>query len=98
LFERRFQEGVADGSVTLTFRRWKRRQAVPGHRYRTVAGTIHVDSVDVVAPSTVTDAEARLAGAAALVGDLRGTDDLAPLPRHLRCGRGSGPARRPGHE
>ena len=79
LFEQRFFPGLADGSVTMTFRRWKRRQAVPGHRYRTPAGMLEVDTVDVVDPATISDEEARRSGyptAAALVAELRGPDDL----------------------
>jgi hypothetical protein len=76
-FEGRYRSGIADGSITLTFRRWKRRQAVAGHRYRTAAGILHVESVDVVGPSSVTDREALRAGYASardLITDLRGTD------------------------
>ena len=79
LFEVRFREGVQDGSITLTFRRWKRRQVVAGNRYRTAVGMLQVESVAVVDPGGITDREARQAGypsAAALVGDLRGTPDL----------------------
>jgi hypothetical protein len=83
LFEQRFWAGLADGSITMTFRRWKRRQAVAGNRYRTPAGRLEVEQVDVVEPDDVTDDEARRSGypsAAALLADLRGTPDL-PLYR-----------------
>jgi hypothetical protein len=83
LFEIRFREPIADGSVTLTFRRWKRSQAVAGHRYRTAAGMIEVEAVDVVAPETITDDDARRSGYPSrdvLLADLRGTPDL-PLYR-----------------
>jgi hypothetical protein len=83
LFERRFWDGIASGAVTLTFRRWKRRQAVAGSRHRTPAGIIEVEAVEVVDPADVTDAEAGHAGyrsAAELLADLRGTPDL-PLYR-----------------
>jgi hypothetical protein len=79
-FEQRYRDAIATGAVSLTFRRWRRSQVVAGHRYRTAAGMIEVDAVDVVAPSSITDAEARAAGAtsaADLVADLRGDDDLA---------------------
>jgi hypothetical protein len=75
--------GIADGTITLTFRRWKRRQAIAGHRYRTGGGIIEVDSVDIVDPSVVTDADARRAGfdsRASLLADLHGPDDL-PMSR-----------------
>jgi hypothetical protein len=83
LFEQRFRDGVQDGSITLTFRRWKRRQAIAGHRYRTVVGMIEVDAVDVVEPSAIRAADVKRAGYPsrdALFADLRGTDDL-PLYR-----------------
>jgi hypothetical protein len=75
LFSKRFWPGIADGTVTLTFRRWKRPQAVAGRPYRTAAGIIGVTSVTVVTPDEITDADAAAAGyadAASLVADLRG--------------------------
>lgn len=78
LFEKRFWAGIADGSITLTFRRWKRAQVVAGRPYRTPAGIIDVSAVDVVDPAAITDVDARSAGysdAATLVGDLRGSAD-----------------------
>lgn len=83
LFEQRFREGVAHGRVTVTFRRWRRRQVVAGRRYRTPIGRIEVEAVDVVDESAVSDADARAAGYPdrhALVADLRGPPDL-PLYR-----------------
>ena len=79
LFEQRFWLSIADGSVSVTFRRWKRRQAVAGRRYRTAAGLIEVDAVDVVETTSITSADATAAGypsAEALIADLRGTADL----------------------
>jgi hypothetical protein len=77
-FEQRLREGIHDGSVTVTFRRWKRRQVVPGGRYRTGTGMVVVDSVDVVDPATIDAGDARRAGyetVAELVSDLRGAQD-----------------------
>jgi hypothetical protein len=79
LFEQRFWAGLADGSVTVTFRRWKRRQAVAGRSYRTPAGMIDVTDVDVVTVDDITEADAAAAGYASvrtLVADLRGTPEL----------------------
>jgi len=45
--------GIADGSITVTYRRWKRPQAVVGRRYRTPVGFIVVDAVDIVDASDV---------------------------------------------
>ncbi|MEQ1785860.1 MAG: ASCH domain-containing protein [Acidimicrobiales bacterium] len=79
LFEQRFWEPIARGEVTVTFRRWKRRQALAGRRYRTAGGIIEVDAIDVIAPEEITDADA-VAGlypsAEAILADLRGTPDL----------------------
>lgn len=75
LFEQRFWQPVADGTVTVTFRRWKRRQVVPGRRYRTAAGILEIESVAVVDPVRISTADARRAGyanPAALVADLHG--------------------------
>jgi hypothetical protein len=79
LFEAKYREPIASGAVDLTFRRWKRSQAVVGHRYRTAAGRLEVDAVDVVAPGEITDDEARRAGrpsAAALLAALPGPADV----------------------
>jgi hypothetical protein len=79
LMQVRFRDAVADGTVTLTFRRWKRPQVVAGRIYRTAAGRILVDAIDVVDPARITTADARRAGFATraeLLAELRGTDDL----------------------
>lgn len=79
LFQRRSWAGIADGSITVTYRRWKRPQAVAGHHYRTGAGIIEVETVDIVDARAITDVDARRAGydnAAALIVDLRGTEDV----------------------
>lgn len=78
-FETKYRKGIAEGSVTLTFRRWKRPQAKAGNTYRTAAGRLVVDSVDVVEPAVITDEEALLAGyrsADDLRLDLRGDSSL----------------------
>jgi hypothetical protein len=83
LFAQAFWPGIQDGTITVTFRRWKRRQVVAGNRYRTPAGILQVESVDVVDPAAIGDADARRSGyasAALLVADLRGNATL-PLYR-----------------
>jgi hypothetical protein len=62
LFAPRFRSGIADGSITLTFRRWKRAQAIAGRRYRTPVGMLEIETVDVVDPSDISDQEAVRAG------------------------------------
>ena len=83
LFEQRFWPLIADGSVTVTFRRWKRPQVVAGRRYRTPAGIVEADRVATVDPGAITKADAKRAGypsPAALVADLRGDASL-PVTR-----------------
>ena len=62
LFEKRFHEGLIDGSITLTFRLWSRPQAKAGGRYRTAAGMLDVVSVEKVAVASITDIDAQRAG------------------------------------
>ena len=54
--------GVADGSVTLAFRRWKRQAVKAGSEFKTVAGVVRVEEVAVVDAAVITDDEARAAG------------------------------------
>jgi hypothetical protein len=62
LFKQRLWAGLADGTVTCTFRRWRRPLAKPGGRYRTPAGVLQVDAVAVVDPAGIPDEDARRAG------------------------------------
>jgi len=85
---------IADGSVTLMFRRWRRSQAVPGHVYRTAAGRLSVDSVDIVDPARISAADARRAGyrtVGELVADLRGDPTLPVYRLLVRPADGSDP-------
>lgn len=78
-FTKPFWPGLADGSITMTFRRWKRRRVVAGNRYRTPAGILEVEEVGVVEAASITDPEARRSGfadAATLVAQLRSGPDL----------------------
>jgi hypothetical protein len=61
-FTKPFWSGIADGSVTVAFRRWRAPTVVAGRPYRTAGGRIEVLAVDVVDPAGVTDADARRAG------------------------------------
>jgi len=53
---------IARGDVDLAFRRWDRPRVLVGTRLRTAIGVVEVVSVDRVAPSSVTAAQARRAG------------------------------------
>jgi hypothetical protein len=54
--------GVADGSVTLAFRRWRKQDVAVGAEFRTVSGVVRVDDVGVVDPDAITDEDALAAG------------------------------------
>jgi hypothetical protein len=56
--------GIADGSITTTFRSWKRPQAASGKRYRIAGMLIEATDVRQVARADITDDDARRAGAA----------------------------------
>ncbi len=64
LFSKDAWAGLAEGSITVTFRRWRRPQVVVGHRYRTAVGIVEVESVEVVDPAGISEADAQAAGAA----------------------------------
>ncbi len=55
-------QGVADGSVRLAYRRWRKQDVQPGQVFTTSAGMVRVDSVTVVSADEITDEDARLAG------------------------------------
>jgi hypothetical protein len=65
--------GLADGSITRTFRTWKRPQARPGGRYRVGGMLLEADAVRRVAAGDLTEADAEAAG----------ETDLAALRRRL---------------
>ena len=74
LFEQRLWAGLADGSVTVTFRRWKRPRARVGGRHHTPAGVLAVDAVAEVDPAAISEGDARAAGFASLADLLRQLD------------------------
>lgn len=83
LFRKRFWAGLADGSVTLTFRRWSRPQVVAGRAYRSPAGMLHVEAVEPVHLEAIGETDAARAGypdAAALRTELAARPEV-PLYR-----------------
>lgn len=77
LFTRDAWAGLADGTITLTFRTWTRPQARTGGRYRVGGMLLEATSVAQVRAGDVTDAEARRAGAesSAALFERLGVDD-----------------------
>lgn len=55
--------GLADGTITLTFRHWKARQARTGGRYRVGGLLLEATDVSQVPLGSITDEQARRAGA-----------------------------------
>ena len=76
LFEQRLWAGLADGRVTVTFRRWRQPRARAGGRHRTPAGVLAIDAVAEVDPAAITEADARSAGFGSLA------ELLGRLDRH----------------
>jgi hypothetical protein len=66
LIDRATAQGIADGTVTLAFRRWDRPRMRPGSRQRTGAGVVEIVSVEQVDPDSLTEDDARAAGVASL--------------------------------
>ena len=58
--------GIADGSVTLAFRRWDRPRMRPGSTQRTGAGVVRIETVEEVDPATLTEDDAARAGVRSL--------------------------------
>jgi hypothetical protein len=61
-FIKPFWSGIADGTVTLAYRRWSRPTVVAGRPYRTGGGRIEVLALEVVDPASITDADAARSG------------------------------------
>jgi hypothetical protein len=62
LFKQDDLRRVAAGEITLALRRWRRPTVRAGGTLRTRAGVLAIDSVELVKPEDVTDADARRAG------------------------------------
>jgi hypothetical protein len=73
--------GIADGSITVTFRVWKRAQAKEGGRYRIAGMLIEATDVRQVKVSEITADDARRAGAADLTSLLARLGDAETVWR-----------------
>lgn len=61
LFKSATIEGIRIGEITLAFRRWNKARIKPGSEIRSALGVVGITSVDAVAMSAITEAEARKA-------------------------------------
>ncbi|MEM7454400.1 MAG: ASCH domain-containing protein [Planctomycetota bacterium] len=62
LINRRFLDGIKNGTVTLQFRKWKRPTVKTGGTLRTRIGVLAIDSVDQIEESSILQGDARRAG------------------------------------
>jgi hypothetical protein len=63
LFQKKFHEGIVDGTVTVTFRLWPRSHVKPGGRYRChPIGVVEVESIERITAAQISEADARQAG------------------------------------
>jgi hypothetical protein len=73
LFRRQQWPGLADGSITVAFRRWRRATVRAGGTLQSPVGLLAIDEVAVIEPDDVSEADARAAGfpdAATVLGEL----------------------------
>jgi hypothetical protein len=85
LFNQRFWPGLADGSVTVAFRRWKRPTVRVGGTLQAPCGLLGIDDLAIIEPEDVTDEDARAAGYGdreEALGDLRPDGDLYRIRFH----------------
>jgi hypothetical protein len=68
LFGKELWERLADGTVTVAYRRWKRPTVTEGGTLRTAVGVLAIDEVVAVPEDSLTEADARQAGYASLDG------------------------------
>jgi hypothetical protein len=90
LFKQRFLSGIRAGEITLAFRRWRRPTVRAGGTLTTAVGVLSIESVEAIAESTITVADARWAGYSSrdeLIAELRGrTDGILHRVKFHRAG------------
>jgi len=62
LFKRHTLDGLADGTITVVFRRWAQPRVRAGSQLRTGIGVLVVDVVDEVGAADITEDDAHRAG------------------------------------
>ena len=86
LFSAAAWPGLADGSITVTFRTWTRPQAKAGRRYRIAGMLLEATDVREVAVRTLTDTDAMAAGEIDLPTLLRRLKNPSPDSTVWRVG------------
>jgi hypothetical protein len=85
LFKQRFWPGLADGTIVVAFRRWKRPTVKAGGTLQSPGGLLGIDEVAIIEPNQVTDDDARRAGYGnreEAFADLRPEGDLYRIRFH----------------
>jgi hypothetical protein len=62
LFRKRFWDGLADGSVSVAFRYWKRPSVKAGGTLQSPVGVLAIDTCEQVGSRSITPEDARAAG------------------------------------
>jgi len=62
LLKRRFLDGIADGSISLVFRRWRKPTVKAGGTLKTAVGVLAIDEVETIPLAKITAANAKRAG------------------------------------
>ena len=80
LFKKAFHEGLVNGTITLTFRRWEKPHVRAGGRYRChPIGVLEVEAIRSVAVRTIGADDAKKAGFPSLEALLAYLGELGPL-------------------
>lgn len=80
LFKKVWWEGLSNGAITLTFRRWQKPRVKVGGRYRChPIGVLEVDDVKLVKVASVTAKDAKRAGFDSLAALLAYLAELGPV-------------------
>ena len=62
LIKQQVLDGIAEGCISLAFRRWKRPTVKAGGSLRTVIGVLAIEAIDVVDEAGITNRDAKRAG------------------------------------
>jgi hypothetical protein len=88
LFKKPFHEGLVNGTITLTFRRWEKPHVRAGGRYRChPIGVLEVEDIRSVTVGSIDTGDAKKAGFSsreellAYLGELGRFDDSTPVYR-----------------
>ena len=81
LFKAPVLAAIAEGKVDLAFRRWRKPTVKAGGTLTTPVGVLAIDAIAVVAPETISDADAVRAGYAGAAEALAALEGEAPIHR-----------------